>query len=396
MNAPVSPTGERLHSKLGASSAYRWTACPGSVRLCETAPSRSTHYARLGTAAHELAARCLKRGFDADFYIGETIVVDNDTFEVDDDMAEAVQVYLDTVRGDAAGGFPSLVERWIEQGFAIADLHPDFFGTADAVQYWTREKLLRVYDYKHGAGVAVEANNNKQGMYYALGVLLSFKDRPVSTIEIVIVQPRAAHKDGPVRRFQIEGLDLLDWSVDLLAFAKATEDPNAPLNPGDWCRFCPAAGFCEALKKRAQATAQKMFMPIFEFDTEEIASILRESSLVEDWLSAVWAFAQHAAEGGTKIPGYKLVRKQGRRTWAVSDKEAAAKLLLEFGLKYSETTTKKLITPAQVEKLLTTKADKERLAEIVTKPDRGVTLVVDSDRRDELAPTVESLFETLD
>ncbi|MCA9333335.1 DUF2800 domain-containing protein, partial [Candidatus Saccharibacteria bacterium] len=49
------------HSKLGASSAYRWTACPGSVALCEQAPEQeSSIYAQKGTEAHEWAEKlCL-------------------------------------------------------------------------------------------------------------------------------------------------------------------------------------------------------------------------------------------------------------------------------------------------------------------------------------------------
>ena len=54
----VTPNG-KAHSKIGASSMYRWSKCPGSVRLCEGIKSVSSVYADEGTRAHELAASLL-------------------------------------------------------------------------------------------------------------------------------------------------------------------------------------------------------------------------------------------------------------------------------------------------------------------------------------------------
>ena len=50
---------------------------------------------------------------------------------------------------------------------------------------------------------------------------------------------------------------------ELIDYAKATEDPHAPLVPGDHCRFCPAggAGICPALKDKANAVAAQVFAP---------------------------------------------------------------------------------------------------------------------------------------
>ena len=41
------------HSRLGASKAARWMACPGSVAACEGLPDSSSAYADEGTAAHQ-------------------------------------------------------------------------------------------------------------------------------------------------------------------------------------------------------------------------------------------------------------------------------------------------------------------------------------------------------
>lgn len=71
------------HSKVGASSAKRWMACPGSVRLSEGIESKSSKFSIEGTQAHALAEQWLTAG--------ECPV------NADQEMAENVRVYVDWV-----------------------------------------------------------------------------------------------------------------------------------------------------------------------------------------------------------------------------------------------------------------------------------------------------------
>ena len=48
----LSPTAE--HARLGASNAERWMKCPGSVRLNEGLPRKTSAYAAEGIAAHAI------------------------------------------------------------------------------------------------------------------------------------------------------------------------------------------------------------------------------------------------------------------------------------------------------------------------------------------------------
>ena len=164
-------------------------------------------------------------------------------------MADGVQVYVDAVRAELEPGDLLLVE----QPFSLDQLRPpgEMFGTADAVIYKPKLRRLLVFDLKYGAGVVVEAVGNPQGRYYGLGACMALADRPVSEVEIVIVQPRAPHPAGPIRRETISAFELVEWSADLLEAAERTLDPEAPLVPGAWCRFCPAAGICPALREQA-------------------------------------------------------------------------------------------------------------------------------------------------
>lgn len=176
------------HSRIGASSMSRWSKCPASVRLSKDMPNTSSAYAEEGTRAHELAE----------------YVLTNKRWPINvesDEMLDAVQVYVDFIDTGICysnkDGFQSR-PTWmkVEEKFHLKELHPDLFGTSDCTLYFEEEKLLMVIDYKHGQGLAVEAENNPQLMYYALGALMKTK-AACSHVEMVIVQPRCFHPDGP-------------------------------------------------------------------------------------------------------------------------------------------------------------------------------------------------------
>jgi Protein of unknown function (DUF2800) len=227
----------RLHSELSASGADRWMHCPGSVRMCGGRPSVETVFAAEGTAAHELAQAVLTEDRDADAYIGMMF----GDFIVTADMASAVQIYVDTCRrvADACAFYR------IEQQFDLSPLQPPvpIFGTADFIAYSSRRHGLHVVDFKYGKGVLVSTRGNAQLHYYALGASLSI-DEPVSSVTMTIVQPRTS--GDPVRTASTGAIELAEWSFTLLDRARATQQPDAPLVAGDWCRFCPAKACCPA------------------------------------------------------------------------------------------------------------------------------------------------------
>jgi hypothetical protein len=235
------------HSRLSASGAHRWMACPGSIRLSEGLPERPSPYADEGTAAHELAAWALRsRRYDA---YGLT---------TDTEMAAAVDVYLEVVRTALERGDTLLIEHRVDLG--RLDPPVAMYGTADAIILKPKRRQLVVIDLKYGAGVPVEAENNPQTRYYALGALQAIPiDLVIDTVELVIVQPRRPHPAGPVRREILLALELALWGRKLLAAAHRALAPQAPLAPGSWCRFCPAQLTCPALYERALVEAQNDF-----------------------------------------------------------------------------------------------------------------------------------------
>jgi hypothetical protein len=407
----------RAHAKRSPSAAYRWVNCPGSIRMSEGIEGRrSSVYADEGTAAHMLAEMCLDGHADTRRYLGRVIDINGKTFvtkflvkgapivagrfEVTEEMADAVQLYLDTVR--VAASRPG-AKLYIELKAAFS---ADDFGTADATVFQPDIGRLDIFDLKYGSGVAVEVidtagNQNKQLVCYCEGVIRGFEGKTVNEIGITIVQPRLPHPDGPVRSTIIGPLELLDLSMDIEAAIEKTKAPDAPLVVGDWCKWCPAAGACPAYAQRALAVAQADFDDLPEMTLpqpaqmtpEQLARALDGLDLLEDWAKATRQHAYERAEAGVKIPRYKLVEKVGRRKWMDEDDAAVAVAMLGVDDAYEPA---KLKSPAQIEKLVGKKDFGTTLAALCPAISSGTALVPDSDRRPEVVRSIEQHFDIIE
>lgn len=339
---------------------YRWSKCPGSVRLSEGIESIQSKYAAEGTQAHEYAAKILT----GHGYLGTP-----------HEMEDFVYTYTNTVRRDS---YPN--ELLIEHKFDLSQIHPGLYGTADAVFYNPQTKVLYVYDLKYGQGILVEAKNNPQLMYYGLGALLSTA-HACSEVELVIVQPRAEHPDGPIRRWRTSAFNMLEFAADLKDFAVATEAPNAPLLAGDHCRFCPASGLCPELQNKALAIAKTEFSPALSYDPKELSETLKKVDLLEDYAKSVRAFAYAEAEHGRCPPGWKLVQKRPVRKWNRPEAETISELQKRFSLKPTQLLDPPTLkSPSQVEKLFS-KEKKDELSGLISSVSSGLTLVEESDSR---------------
>lgn len=384
----MSDSQQVAHSKIGASSYYRWKACPASVRLSEGIPNTSSSYAQAGTVAHEIAAQMLEDYF---FRKGKPNIPANYPAE---DVA-AIKEYFLTIKKDAmtAGCEASSGHVLIEHRFDLSTVHPGLFGTADCILYNKNEKKLHVYDYKHGAGIAVGVENNLQLQYYGLGALLS-TNFPVKEVELCIVQPRCDHPDGVIRRWAFTALNLLDFAAELADDAQATEDPDAVTVPGDHCRFCPAAAVsCPALRNKAKALAKVEFKPVESYDEEKLTEALDFLPILESWIKQVREFAYGEAQHGRTPKGYKLVAKRAMRKWNADDDTIAENL--ECLIPSKDFYKKTLLSPAQVEKLLPKKLKKE-LEDLVIKESSGFALVHESDKRPQVFLDAKSDFKPIE
>ena len=395
------------------SGAHRWLHCLGSVRLCAVAPEQKpSGYALEGSAAHLLGEACLARGLDAVDKIGTPLAYedeDGNRWEglIPENMGAAVQVYVDEVRRQMA--MNSNARLHIEEEVKLEWVHEELGGTLDSSVLVEDPfgRTLYINDYKHGAGVAVDVEGNPQLMIYALGELGKDNLDEVDQVVITIVQPRAAHPDGPVRIFTISAEDLIRWGrEELLPGVKATCDPNAPLVPGEWCRWCNGSVLCSA---RTRMSAEAMFddpmLPVAEkpvvpavvdLSAEQMDRILTFSPMFETWLAEVKAEAKKRLEDGAEnAPGqYKLVAGKGSRAWT-DEAKIAVFVTEEVGLGKADVyEDPKLKSPAQMEKVFKLqKKDPALLNLYITKNSGAPTLAPLGDKRPALPPKVEVMFE---
>ena len=374
MNAPHS---QRAHAKLSASGAHRWMVCPASVRMEEGYADESSSYAREGTAAHELADRCLRHERSARSYVGTEIEVEGVTYSVDVEMADYVQQYLDYVRLLPGFHFP-------EQRVDFSQWVPDGFGTSDSIVI--ADGVISIVDLKYGKGVAVSAENNPQLMLYALGALAAYDFLyDLHTVRMTIVQPRLDH--------------ISEWEIPvtgLLAFGERAREAAAVALSGEGgfvpedkaCRFCKARGECKAQAAQHLQTVKGEFAgfeealaaPLIDtdrLDARELAALLAQVDAITAWASAIEASAQAILEAGGELPGYKLVEGRSNRQWA-DDVEAEA-ALRAAKVKVADMMATKLKTPTQMEKVLG-KEHPVLLAHVI-KPKGKPTIAPLSDKR---------------
>lgn len=418
--------GAREHAVWSASSTDRNWNCPGALALTADMPDTTNEAADWGTCAHQIAERCLRDGVDAADFIGTTEKGKKHEFEVDEEMADTAQQYVAYVRKTVVDAAPAKVNPasllQIEQRFSLEALNPPFEsgGTADAVIYHPTERLLEVVDLKGGRGVVVEVKGNPQLRTYALGAVLANPKLKVDRVRVTIIQPRAGHKDGRIRSEEFHIADLVEWTGDLLSAmsrsfeAKSSLDEEvgtnklpqavwntAFLKAGDHCKFCKAAGFCPALEQRALDAAGVWFDDIDQprisnspdaMSPEKLGATLDMLDMIGEWINAVRSYAHRQAENGVEIPGHILVEKIGNRAWTVGETEVASVLASEG---VTDPYTKKIVSPAQAEKLLGAKK-KGSIAGIVERPIRGTNLVaVTKTTRPAIAPAVHQHFDVL-
>jgi hypothetical protein len=378
-----------IHSRIGASSMHRWAACPGSVKLSADMPNVKSFHAEEGTLAHDLAADLINielRGNDG----GDIAEFQAKWKDIDNEMLAHVGVYVDAFIEESKDADLHFVEKKFDLS---QKLHPGLFGTNDASYYVKATKTLSVWDFKYGQGIPVEVEENEQLLYYAVGALMEL-NLPCEWVELVICQPRYDHRDGPIRRWKIHSIELLDFIADLVEAAKKTEDPNAELSPGEHCRFCPAVPICPKLENQALVAAKEQFSPVLPYDPEKLAKTLALIPQIEAWIKGIEEFAYQECLAGRQPPGFKLVQRQARRKWKDPESVESA-LLLELGLDYTQVReTAPLKSPAQIEKLL--KKDEKKLLETLTvKESSGLTLVPESDKRPAAKPDATTEFTVI-
>lgn len=419
------------HAQLSPSKRHRWALCPGSVREEAKYPEERSGPAAIdGTHSHTLLEHCIKAGLaDPTLMVGVRLMDDEGEFVIDADRAARVKMAIEYVKSRVTqlNGMAEVVpeKRVDPQWFTDRD---DLSGTVD-IQI-IGGGVLEIVDYKDGMA-EVPAEGNLQLEQYALGKLAECRkgynvpdQYPWYEVRMTIIQPKLALRGGtPITTWTVPVSELLTKISVLVDQARATDNPDAPLIPGDsQCKYCRAKGACSALAGNVMKEVGIMFQPIadqtFEIaqqsadrdpavmSDDQIRQVMEAAPLMRQLLEAVEKEALRRLEAGQSIPGLKLVNGRGSRTWALPEEEMAKKLV-KMGIPKTAIYETKLVSPAKAEKLVWEKRDGTKVSltprqmsrmeqEYVSKMAGKLTVVPESDSRPAVVKNAAPMFSVVE
>jgi hypothetical protein len=357
------------HALLSASSSHRWLNCPPSARLGEKYEDKGSSYAAEGTEAHTLCEYKLKTALGIRTKDPTTSLTyySEEMEECANGYAAYIMELVETAKQDCAD--PVVL---IEQRLDFSKYVEGGFGTGDCVII--ADGTLNVIDFKMGAGVLIEADDNPQMKLYALGALELFDGiYDIDTVSMTIYQPR---RDN-ISTHTVFKESLYQWAAETLKpIAELAYDGEGEFRCGDWCQFCKAKHDC---RKRAE---QNLELAKYEFklppllEDDEIESILGKIDDLVSWASDIKDYALQSALSGKHWSGWKLV--EGRSNRRYTNDQAVAETVSAAGFDPYE---HKVMGITAMEKVLGKVRFSELLGGLIEKPQGKPTLVPEGDKR---------------
>lgn len=196
----------------------------------------------------------------------------------------------------------------------IDNMLKSIFGTSDLT--CVEGDHMDIFDWKFGRNAVDEAEENIQGLAYALGAMDQHKECKTVTIHFVLPRRGETHK----HTFTRDELEDARFRIRLI-IEKALQ-PTPALNPNtDSCRYCGRRVDCPALANKMLPLAKKAQSSVEDFeiamwqsadpalvtDGETIAKMKRVGSVIDNWKKSVDKRALELAhEEGLEIPGYSV------------------------------------------------------------------------------------------
>jgi len=384
------------HSVYGGSSIERIVKCPRSVKMCEGETSAESDAAIEGTKAHACLEYMAKKLFIEKLEAGIALRKTKHAATINDwcaDMVAYARQACSTISKKIKILGPDAVVTFEKRLDSSAFTENGQFSTADIVVYSRKKRHIWLADYKYGYRV-VNERKNFQLRYYGLAAILNIGWNLFDTYEFSIIQPRAWHIDGTVRSIEGHKDDLVSYGKKVKTAVKISKSKDAPLVYGKkQCSFCAGKYKCPEFKKRTFTMAKKSGLPInaknigVEITEKNAGKLLKAIDRAQDLMKAIRYKIFVMALNGAEIEGYKLVNNRAVRKWQL-DAKAIKKLEKEFGP--DAFAPKKILSPAQFEKIFKSKKAKKFLKENTSKISNGLTLVEEKDNRKALSRVDEA------
>jgi len=363
------------HYKYGGSTADRTVGCPAWVEQSKDIPRAiSSSYADIGTMLHNCMELLL---------LDEAYETPQDCLGIVHKDYEVTQDLVDEKLTPAWEAFQELCKRYdiVEYEAETTMQSSDLVGgTSDLIA--CGPKVVVVGDWKFGDGIAVDPEDNKQGLFYTAHARNHIPDmfEGATKVVIAIIQP-SNRGEETLKVWETDMREVTKFSTAFDRAVRTAEKGGTAPKAGAWCKFCPAQPTCP--EKTGLAASMKRIRPD-SLAHHEVSKALDLAGEIEAWIKAVKQFAHEQAEQGVKFEGWKLVEKRPTRKWmdedAVHDKIKKAKKL-----KLDECGVFKMSSPAQLEKICKKKGvDFTQYAKYSHKTSSGNTLAKTSDKRPEI------------
>lgn len=309
------------HAFLAPSSAFRWVKCALSAALEAAYPETEASPKSLeGTAAHWVVQMLLQ---------GTPVAVDTQApngVAVTLEMIEAAELVRDDIAATLGPDWASRLV--IERPVQIPRVHPMHnWGTPDYTAWspmGNGRMRLHVWDFKFGRGI-VEAFENWQLIDYVAGLLDESKIDGIrdqeTVVDMVVIQPRAYHRSGPVRRWRVLASDLRAHINQLANAAAVATAPNPPATPTpEGCKNCRGRHACEALQRAAYEAADKgQQYGALDLSPHalglELRALKRAQALLDARVSGLEAQTVATIKGGARVPFWVMESTPGRLAW---------------------------------------------------------------------------------
>lgn len=355
------------HAPAAPSNMALIIACQATLALSHGLPPEPDTPETLEGNAADWVAKQYAAGNEVAY--GTAIPLPGD-FTVDYDMIHGAKLWADTVGYGAISETVVVAER----------IHPTAcWGSPDGWTWNPIEGLLKLPDFKYGFGVVelfwIDEHGHLMFAWQLLGYFagimdtLDLNDEHV-TVEFGIVQPRAYHRDGPVRTRRVPATYLRAQVNEAFNKVHKAMKPfdAVPLGPmpeattGPHCIHCPARGVCETYQQATGRVVQytgKMGRVAMEPGDVgvELGILQYAAQFLRGRIDALEAQAEAHLRAGKRVPGFCMQAEGGGYRWldTVTVQEldamaAACNLTLRNNITDPHSRKSPVVTPTQAVK----------------------------------------------
>jgi hypothetical protein len=321
-----------------ASNIHRLAACPGSQRMCAGVADKPTSDSDFGSHVHDFLAGRL----DAGALTPEEMDIAESCMKIE---ARLVAEWRER-HGIHADADPEIT-RDSERLWLRDDDERRCSGVADVVYRWSSAALI--LDYKTLPGDHADGAENLQ-----LRTLACLVDEDhafaLGAADVAIIQPLKTHSPTVC---QYDRAALSAARIELIQILQRASRTDAPLNPGDHCKYCRAASICPAVHKEVETlSALTINASGLTVSDEEMAKLRGKCGAAKKMIAAIEAEAFKRAQADPETwrkLGYEIKEGAGRRQ--VEDVRTVSERLNIAGVEWPEITAACSITIGDVEKL---------------------------------------------